>query len=79
MASRAKVAQGANEGGEREKLFCVPIATPYACGADELASHRRGEDEAMNHEVRCVPTEAIGRWRARERTGMEWNWEKTND
>lgn len=36
-------------------MICVPIATEHGHGAEELAAFARGEDDAHNHEVRCVP------------------------
>jgi len=35
-------------------MICVPIATEHGHGAEELAAFARGEDDAHNHEVRCV-------------------------
>lgn len=36
-------------------MICVPIATEHGHGAEELAAFARGEEDAHNHEVRCVP------------------------
>ena len=54
-SARAMANKASAHASEMEHATCVPIATPHACGADELMSTRRGEDEARNHEVRCVP------------------------
>lgn len=68
MASARAAAKTASvQANENDHAMCVPIATPYAFGADELTSLRLGEDEARNHEVRCVP---MGRCDARDARAM---------
>lgn len=47
--------RGANDRLEMSDMICVPIATEHGHGAEELAAFARGEDDAHNHEVRCVP------------------------